>query len=39
MQQLGIVRASLQEFGIRDAADYAEVLIAEALGGERVASR
>ncbi|MDP9173607.1 MAG: hypothetical protein M3O30_07045 [Planctomycetota bacterium] len=39
MEQLSRVRASLQVHGIRDASDYAEVLIAESLGGQRVASR
>jgi len=39
MKQLSSIRASLRKYGIRDASDYAEVLIAEALNGERVASR
>jgi hypothetical protein len=39
MQQLAAVRKRLREFGIRDAWDYAEVLVAEALGGQRLASR
>jgi hypothetical protein len=39
MQRLGVVRAALREFGIRDAVDYAEVLIAEVLGGKRATSR
>src|SRR2546425_1150463 len=36
MQQLSVIRAALQEYGIRDASDYAEVLVAEALHGQRV---
>jgi hypothetical protein len=39
MQRLGVARAALREYGIRDAPDYAEVLIAEAVRGKRVASR
>ena len=39
MHQLAVVRAALREYRIRDASDYAEVLISEALGGIRVASR
>lgn len=38
MQQLASVRQSLREYGIRDVADYAEVLVAEALTGERMPS-
>ena len=39
MQQLSSVRAALKEYGIRDASDYAEALIAEVLHGNRVLSR
>jgi hypothetical protein len=39
MQQLAALRSELREFGIRDASDYAEVLVAEALKGQRLASR
>jgi hypothetical protein len=39
MRQLATVRKRLRTFGIRDAADYAEVLVAEALAGQRSASR
>jgi hypothetical protein len=39
MHRLAVVRADLREYRIRDAPDYAEVLIAEALGGIRVASQ
>lgn len=39
MHQLSVLRENLREHGIRDAADYAEVLIAQAVNGERVASR
>lgn len=39
MRQLAAVRSRLSVYGIRDASDYAEVLIAEALGGARVPSR
>lgn len=39
MRQLAAVRERLREFGIRDASDYAEVLVAEALNGTRLASR
>jgi hypothetical protein len=39
MHQLSVARTSLREYGIRDAPDYAEVLIAEALLGDRVVSR
>ena len=39
MTQLSEVREQLREHGIRDAADYAEALVAEALSGRRVASR
>src|SRR5438132_7912751 len=39
MQQLAALRESLREHGIRDASDYAEVLVAEALAGQRSASR
>lgn len=35
MQQLASVREQLREHQIRDVADYAEVLVAEALGGQR----
>lgn len=38
MSQLAVVRKRLADHGIRDAPDYAEVLVAEALGGTRVAS-
>ena len=38
MHQLAVVRAALREYRIRDAPDYAEVLIAEALAGKRVPS-
>lgn len=39
MRQLAALRERLKEFGIRDASDYAEVLVAEALAGQRHASR
>lgn len=39
MRQLAAVRERLREFGIRDASDYAELLVAEALAGQRHASR
>jgi hypothetical protein len=39
MRQLGALRDRLREFGIRDASDYAEVLVAEALVGQRLRSR
>ena len=39
IQQLATLRSRLREYGIRDASDYAEVLVAEALEGERLASR
>jgi hypothetical protein len=39
MRQLAAVRESLRVYGIRDASDYAEVLVAEALEGQRLASR
>ena len=39
MRQLAAVRERLREFGIRDASDYAEVLVAEALAGQRSTSR
>jgi hypothetical protein len=39
MTQLGKIRTLLREHGIRDAPDYAEVLVAEALDGVRVASK
>lgn len=39
MQQLATLRHRLRGHGIRDAADYAEVLVAEALAGRRLASR
>src|SRR5437763_17111350 len=35
MAALARVREQLREFGIRDAADYAEVLVAEAISGLR----
>ena len=38
MQQLSLLRERLHEHGIRDASDYAEVLIAEVLRGRRMAS-
>jgi hypothetical protein len=38
MRRLAAVRESLREYGIRDASDYAETLIAEALAGQRLAS-
>ena len=38
MTQLAIVRERLKRYRIRDAADYAEVLVAEALNGERKSS-
>ena len=38
MTELATVRERLTEYGIRDAADYAEVLVAEAVGGEREGS-
>lgn len=39
MRQLAALRERLRGFGIRDAFDYAEVLVAEALEGSRLASR
>lgn len=39
MRQLAAIRAQLGAFGIRDAADYAEVLVAETLNGSRLPSR
>jgi hypothetical protein len=39
MRQLAALRGRLREFGIRDTSDYAEVLVAEALDGWRLASR
>jgi hypothetical protein len=39
MQQLAALRDSLRPLGIRDASDYAEVLVAEALRGKRVDNR
>jgi len=39
MRQLAALRERLREYGIRDASDYAEVLVAEALEGQRLASR
>src|SRR5437764_289377 len=39
MQHLASTRERLRKFGIRDASDYAEVLVAEALAGRRLASR
>ena len=38
MAELARVRDALREHRIRDAADYAEVLVAEALNGKREAS-
>jgi hypothetical protein len=35
MRQLADIRRMLEPHGIRDAGDYAEVLVAEALGGRR----
>ncbi len=39
MAKLATLRESLREYGIRDASDYAEVLVAEALNGMREISR
>ena len=39
MQRLADLRQALREYGIRDASDYAEALIAEAVEGERQRSR
>lgn len=39
MRQLAALRMRLREYDIRDASDYAEVLVAEALAGKRVRSR
>jgi hypothetical protein len=39
MRQLAAVRDKLRKFGIRDASDYAEALVAEALVGQRLPSR
>jgi len=38
MKQLAETRYCLSEYGIRDTPDYAEVLVAEALEGERIQS-
>ena len=38
MAQLAMAREQLREHGIRDASDYAEILVAEAIGGEREGS-
>jgi hypothetical protein len=38
MVRLARVRSLLGRFGIRGTSDFAEVLVAEALGGERVPS-
>lgn len=38
MTQLAVVRSRLAEYRIRGASDYAEVLVAEAIGGERMQS-
>src|SRR5690349_25100263 len=38
MRQLAALRERLRQFRIRDASDYAEVLVAEALEGKRLAS-
>lgn len=35
MKRLAVIREALRTFRIRDAADYAEILIAEAIGGQR----
>src|SRR5579884_3077762 len=39
MRQLAALRERLREYGIRDASDYAEVLVAEALNGKRLSNR
>lgn len=39
MAQLAVLREKLRHYGIRDASDYAEVLVAEAVCGMRQASR
>jgi hypothetical protein len=39
MRQLARLRKQLREFNIRDASDYAEILVADALQGERLPSR
>lgn len=39
MRQLAEIRKQLSHFHIRDAADYAEALVAEALEGERLANK
>lgn len=38
MTQLAIVLQRLSAYGIRNAADYAEILVAEAVGGQRIAN-
>ncbi len=38
MIRLAEVRGLLAEFGVHDASDYSEALVAEALGGKRVSS-
>lgn len=38
MARLAMVRHLLKEHGIRDASDFAEILVAEAVGGEREGS-
>lgn len=38
MTQLAVVRSRLAKFRIRGTSDYAEVLVAEAIGGERMQS-
>ncbi|MEX2671678.1 MAG: hypothetical protein WD294_06160 [Phycisphaeraceae bacterium] len=38
MAQLAVLRTRLAKYQIRGASDYAEVLIAESVGGERAAS-
>ena len=39
MRELSYVREKLGMFGVRDSSDYAELLVAEAVDGERVKSR
>jgi hypothetical protein len=39
MRRLSDLRKELREHGIRDASDYAEVLVAEALTGQRLSNR
>lgn len=39
MLQLATLRECLSKYGIRDASDYAEVLVAEAVGGQRLENR